>query len=308
MKISHSENLSHPRAGNAPGAAGSPLFACQALLWIGDTEHFDVAPAWRTCQRSCDGISIRRSIAETLAAPPRQSPSHIVMAQTNRHERSCWAIDGPDVADLREQFSNAKMLVLRGPLVAPTVLLPAKANSAQGSQAPVWVDSVSLSQAPTYLPHWFEASPMDHPLGVVGDSADRRSGPAAVLVDVESARRLLPVVVVAAQYALAESLIDSLSLLFAGERVDEPLIQWQRDLTRRSACGFGTVLWDDSVARAESTRQWHDRCRLAPRARHIWMTGIATPEQRRRAREQGVHQVLEKPGRLECLAESVQAA
>lgn len=312
MKISHSEKqLGSPVEGRLH-AADSPLFACPALLWVGDTEHPDIAPAWRTCQRSCDGISIRRSIAEALASPPRQTPSRIVIAQTNRHERGCWAIDGPDSAELREHFPNGKMLVLRGPLVAPTVRLPATGDSAQHQGAPVWIESVSLHESLAYLPHWLAPSRTDHPWRIVRVSADRQRDPTttfvptAMSVNDDSAERMRPVVVVAARYAIAETLIDTIALLDE-DSLAQPLIQWQRRLTSRSGRGFATVIWDESVANPESTQPWHDRCRLAPDARHVWMTGMATPQQRRAAREQGVHQVLDKPGRLECLMESVQA-
>ncbi|TWT64861.1 hypothetical protein [Allorhodopirellula solitaria] len=279
MKTSHSSNPSQP--GGSP--SGTPRFACESLLWIGDPGHPDVAPAWRVCQRGCDSISMRQSIAESLAAPPRQPPTHVLVAQTTRHERGMQAIDGPEIAALRSQFADATTLVIRGELVAPTVRLPPQSGATAQSGAPPWVESIPLSAAPDYLPHWL--------------------APEAIV-----ARRLLPVVVVAARYAFAESLIDSLAMLCSGLGTDEPLVQWQRDLTPRSARGFATVLWDESTAAPQSTEQWRQRRGIAPQSRHVWVTGMATTQQRSRAVDQGADQVLDKPGRLECLQTSVRWA
>lgn len=312
MKTSHFKQVPIQQSGfeSGPAAAHPPLFACDTLLWIGDTEHPSVVPAWRACQRLCDAISVRRSISDAVNSPSCQSFSHILIAQTNRHERGTCAIDGPDLAALRDQYANMKMLVLRGSLVAPTVRLPVAAGSMPGTQAQAWVDSVALSEAVTYLKHWFRAASIQHQLRVVSSSSDRRSGPATMsaVQATPSLESLLPVVIVAARFELAESLIDSLPLLFPGKDSREPLVQWQRDLTPRSGRGFATVIWDESVATPETARSWRHRCGLASHARHVWMTGMATPQERELAREQGVYEVLDKPGRIECLAASVRAA
>lgn len=286
MKISPFKQDSPYPSGGQPSAqtdSARPRQPCASLLWIGDTEHPAVAPAWRVCLRSCDAISIRQSIREALTAPPRLCPTHLIIAQTNRHERAGWAVDGPDLTELRESFADVKTLALRGPLVAPTVRLPLAASSPQHAATPPWVDSVSTAQAPAYLEHWLgEATAMNRHHG------------------------LRPVLIVASRYTFAESLIESLTLLFHAQGVDVPLVQWQRELTQRSAMGFATVLWDESVADPESTDVWQHRCDLAPNSRHVWITGLATPSHRASALAQGVYQVLDKPGRLECLAASLQ--
>ncbi len=308
MKTSHSKRLLPQRAVSQreAGVGPPPLFACDSLLWIGDAEHPAVSAAWHLCQNHCDAISIRRSISDALAAPPRQSITHLVVAQTNRHERDCWAIDGPELAALRNQFSSVKTLVLRGPLVAPTVRLPAQSSSTQGPATPDWVDSIALSEAATYLRYWLANSHVELSGEDDRGTSDRRSGLATVpefrIAD------LPPIVVVAARYQYAASLIDSISLLFTGCEGPEPMVQWQRDVTPRSGRGFATVMWDESVATPETAERWPDRCGRAPQARHVWMTGMASPQQRRLALEQGVHQVLDKPGRLECLVASLRAA
>lgn len=209
----------------------------------------------------------------------------MIVAQTNRHERACWVIDGPDLNQLSANFADVKTLVLRGPLVVPTVRLPASASSSQDAATPRWVDSVSTSEAPAFLEQWFGGAP-----------------------GISSGLSLRPVVVVAARYAFAENLVESLTLLFHAHGTDEPLVQWQRELTQRSGRGFATVLWDESVAPPDSAHPWQPRCALAPNSRHVWITGIATPQQRASALAQGVHQVLDKPGRLECLAASLRVA
>lgn len=274
-----------------------PLYPCDALLWIGDTEHLAVSSAWRTCRQSCDSIAIRPSLRAALTDPPRHTITHLIIAQTNRHERDCWAIDGPDLAALRECFADAKTLVLRGPLVAPTVRLPASADSDRSMASLAWVDSVATTQAAAYLPQWF--------LGPQWFSGPQRFLGAA---QSDSDLRLRPVVIVASRYEYAESLVESLSLLFPVQGVEEPLVQWQREFTQRSGKGFATILWDDSVAHPDSTHQWQRRCSLAPHSRHVWMTSMATPRQHASARDQGVYEVFEKPGRLESLVESLHRA
>ncbi len=327
MKISHSNDCIPSLARTE--VAGPGRFACDSLLWIGDTESPSVVLAWRECQRLCDMIAIRRSMTESLATPPRQRPSHIVIAQTNRHDRDILAVDGPDLPRLREQFRNAEMLVLRGALVAPTVRLPHAANSLSiTAQSPTpavravgsldgagspdgrgWIDSVSLSEAPSYLQHWLVRLAAEKRREAACNSEKGRNRAAAMRPEATaSARRLLPVIVVAAQYELTEGLIDSLSMVWDGSALGEPLIQWQRSLSPQSSRGFATVVWDESVAGPESVCQWQHRRAIAPHARHVWITGMATPQQRAIALAQGVAQVLDKPGRFECLLASLRVA
>lgn len=288
MKISLSNVLDQNTPCGHPSAftgSADDLYPCDSLLWIGDIEHPAFAAAWKACRQSCDAISIRQSLSAALVTPPRQSITHIIVAQTNRHERATWAIDGDDLATLRAHFTDAKMLVLRGPLVAPTVRLPASADSGRDAAPPAWVESVSTTQSAAFLRRWFGS-----------------------VTEIDPDSSLLPVVVVASRFGFAESLIESLSLLFQVKGDQGPLIQWQRELTQRSAKGFATILWDDSVADPASADQWRLRCDVAPHSRHVWMTSMATPREQAIALSHGVYQVFEKPGRLECLIQTLRVA
>ncbi|MBB3206247.1 hypothetical protein FHS27_002056 [Rhodopirellula rubra] len=283
-------------------------YRCDTLLWIGDSEHPEMRAVWQVCQQSCDVIAIRRSIDDAIGSPPRHSPTHVIVAQTNRHEVAGFVIDGERSVSLRSKFAEADVLVVRGSLVAPTVRLPngggvpnntacsGHPGSLNEPPMPVWVNSVSVLEAVNYLPHWFDDSTAVDAVG-----SEERSGVYSGSSDVI----VRPVVVVASQYTDAECYLDSLQGLWRCGAHSAPLVQWQRELTRRSSAGFATVLWDDSAAPPTTGDQWVQRCGRAPHARHIWMTGMANRDQRRVARENGIDAVVEKPGRLECLIAAV---
>ncbi len=249
------------------------------LLWIGDSEHRELRKAWQVCQQLADSISIRRSIEDAIERPPRQIPTHLIVAQTNRHNRAQAAIDGDQLSQLQACFPNTHLLVLRGALVAPTVRLPPASSATPGNSSLPWVDSVCGAESQSYLTRW---------LAVSGEPIDAFS--------LTSSR--LPLVVVAARYCFAESYLDSLRMLTGGDGTPEPLLVWQRELTPRSGRGFATVVWDESAAPPAAGDVWQQRTESAPQATHVWISAMATTEQREIAIENGIDQVLHKPSRL----------
>ncbi|MCM2371288.1 hypothetical protein [Aporhodopirellula aestuarii] len=322
MKTSRSNSPPFALLRSQQAAAGDEqAFGCDRLLWVGDNEHRQMRPAWRICQKHCDTIAVRYGIDEALESPPRQMPTHVIVAQTNRHERTRLAIDGVGYARFRSLYPEAEVLVVRGPLVASTVRLPespsplasltkpriaASPADARSCETPIWVDSVSSDEAPTFLPHWLtsqkQAESGDVRLATGESSAiendsDQLHEPTQPIVG--------PIAIVASRFADAESYLDALAGLLHDSGRLEPMIRWQRELTHRTSSGFATVLWDESAAPATTPEDWRERCERAPEARHVWMTGLANLEQRTVARENGIHNVLEKPGRLECLIASL---
>ncbi|EMI58088.1 hypothetical protein RSSM_00475 [Rhodopirellula sallentina SM41] len=253
---------------------------CDTLLWIGDNEHPEMRAAWRVCQQVSDVIAIRGGIAEATERPPRSSPTHVIVAQSNRHDARQIAIDGESLPRLRSQFPDADMLVVRGRLVAPTVRLPERSVNRNAGEH--WVDSVPSSEAESFLRYWLTG--VECP---------------------DESLSLGPIVVVSSVYQDAEPYIETLRSLPCSEEGGHALVQWQRTLTRHSSAGFATVLWDDSVAVPCGAEGWRIRCERAPGARHVWMTGLANESQRQIARENGVDAVVEKPGRLACLVDAL---
>ena len=252
---------------------------CESLLWIGDSEHYELRRAWRVCQQRADTIAIRQSIDDVIERPPRQIPTHFIVVQTNRHDRAQTAIDGEQLAQLRTCFPNTQLLVLRGSLVAPTVRLPLNSGATSGTTVTPWVDSISILESETYLTRWLAG--------------------ATKTVDTFSwTSSRLPLVMVVARYCFPECDLDSLRLLASSDDTHEPLIAWQRELTPRSGRGFATVVWDESAAPPASGGIWQQRCELAPQATHVWISAMATTEQRAAAIENGIDHVLCKPGRL----------
>jgi hypothetical protein len=261
-----------------PDLQGESL-VCGSLLWIGDSEHHELRRAWQTCQQLADTISIRRSIADAIERPPRQIPTHLIVAQTNRHDRAQAAIDGEQLSQLQISFPNTRFLVLRGALVSPTVRLPRTSGATPGNPALPWVDSISVFESVTYLTRWLAAS----------------SRPCNSFTLTSSQ---LPLVMVAARYCYAESYLDSLRLLASGDEAREPLVAWQRELTPRSGRGFATVVWDESAAPPAAGDVWQQRCESAPQATHVWISAMATTGQRETAIANGIEHVLNKPSRL----------
>lgn len=258
----------------------TPPLGCETLLWIGDNEHLEMHAAWRVCQRVSDVIAIHGNIGDAIYRPPRCSPTHVIVAQSNRHVARQVAIDGESLPRLRSRFPGAKMLVVRGRLVAPTVRMPERSVSRDAGEH--WVDSVSSGEAESYLRYWLT--------GVERSNESLSLG---------------PIVVVSSVYQDAEPYIDTLRNLRCLEEGGHALVQWQRTLTRHSSAGFATVLWDDSVAVPCGAEGWRTRCEKAPGARHVWLTGLANESQRQVARENGVDAVVEKPGRLACLVDAL---
>lgn len=289
-KNSLSRDRVRGRRGESLGVDKS--FSCDHLLWIGDSDHFQMHVPWRICRSYCDSVSYRGNLTEAMESPPRQLPTHVIVAQTNRHDWDQAVMDGPMLSLLRVKIPAPRMLALRGSLVAPTVRLPPVQPGPASETG--WVDSVSADEAIEYLPHWFQSKEDSKRLkdSSLNDSCQNP---------------LLPIAIVASRYAVAEPLIDSLTILetAAGER--PPLIQWQRELTHRSSPGFGTILWDESEATPATTAEkWRERTGRAPHARHVWQSALASGQQRQLAWESGIDVVLEKPTRLPCLLGSLQ--
>jgi len=305
-----------PRNAAADPPAPAASLACDPLLWIGETDHPAMREIWQICQSQCETMAVRSSIGEATTSPLRRPPTHVLIAQTNRHEAGSFAIHAPEmptggsVSDLIAALPDSEILVVRGPLVAPTVQLPPtgaqhhgrsalRAETVLSTNPPTtiakhfvatnaapnpWVDSISAAEAIAYLPDWLaRLTPSQSP-------------------DSEAERLVLPpLVVVAARYCFAESYLDSLSMLNFGSGERPSMVRWQRDLTTRSASGFEIILWDESAAPPTTADGWQTRCQLAPKARHIWVTGTANDSQKQVARENGIQAVIEKPARLECL-------
>lgn len=259
------------------------------LLWIGDNEHFQMHAAWRVCRTHCDSISFRDCLDDAVESPPKREPTHVIVAQSNRHDRKNRAIDAPVLSQLRTIYRRASLLILRSPLVAPTVRLPPLNSALNPNHNDIdWAESISSQTAIDFLPHWL----------ITNQQHD--SDPASRSLPTFS-RSLQPVVIVASRYSVAEPLIDSLSVLCTANGGGSVLIQWQRELTARSACGFATVLWDESAAPPTTAENWRVRRAQADSARHVWMTAMSNWQQRQLASENGIDTVLEKPGRLESL-------
>lgn len=104
------------------------------------------------------------------------------------------------------------------------------------------------------------------------------------------------VAVVASQFASADPLMELASRFGAA-------VVWCRSGQSHQGHNFDAVWWDDSVARAGTTRQWQERISAmrSPRAQHVWITGTPTTTAIADARAAGVSCVLSKPFRLEPL-------
>lgn len=250
------------------------LFNCDAALWIGPNDHPEMQPLWRICQESCDTVAFRSSIQAAIDSPPRRPVTHVLIAQTNRHDLSTKTLD-PDNGSaqrFRMIYREAKMLLIRGSLVAPLVGLP----STDANINKHWTESISHLEAEHYLPAWFD-----------------EQQPILSLVD--------PLTIVASNLEDADSLMTSITLMAQKQDRSPPWMAWSRELSQSRSRGTGTILWDDSVATPTTPEAWCQRINQSPSSRHLWATGMANRDQRQTAIESGIAHVIEKPARLESL-------
>lgn len=257
---------------NLPSMKINPSSRHHAILWIGETDHAETQTLWRWCQDHCDCIAIRSSLEAAIASPPRSQIDCVLIVRTRRHDGATVPSNDDDIAHLRRQHPQAKLLLVRGSMVAPSVVLPPSDPMAPSR----WIESISCQEVTEYLSATLETSS-----------------------DQFSCSK--PIVIVASQYTLAEVYIDALQMMSSTDR----WITWQRELSANQSRGNATILWDDSAAPPVSQTQWQRRLSVAPQAKHLWATGIATPEQCQTARRGGVAAIIEKPGRLDCLLQAI---
>ncbi len=277
---------------------------CDAALWIGETRHAELDPLWRACQESCDTIAVRASIAAAIAQPPRVEVSHVIVAQTNRHDARCQVIDtwipGRDsnehpVGRLTTVFPNAKLRVVHGALVSPSVLLPASSGLGGSRRQSSWIEAISAAEAVADLPNWLGSATAEVDNNEDAGGQGKPGVPATLIV-------------VAANYCTAESTFDVIAAQARQAGLTVPAMIWSRTLVANPYRESATILWDDTIACAASVAQWRSRTAVAPGCHHVWMTGDATATQREAAIEGGVRAVVRKPGRLNALLEKLAAA
>jgi hypothetical protein len=256
----------------------SDAFACDSALWIGSTDHVEMKPFWRICQGLCDTIAVRSGLQAAIQTPTRHPVRRVLITQPNRHHESAFTHDRvPErIMRLRTQYPDAKILVLRGSMVAPTVQLPAVDPIAING----WVESVSYREAESFLPYWLADEPS---LGLPSR----------------------PLIVVAATSETADAIISSIALVAKKQKVEVPWMTWRPTLASYQTTGIGNVLWDDSAAPPASSEIWRRRIQTAPSSRHVWATGTANHDERDTAVENGIAAIVEKPGRWECLLSAV---
>lgn len=250
---------------------------CDALLWIGDPEHRDFRELWKLCQRRCDAVSLRTRLDAAIDAPPRLSIDRVLIVQSNRHDRSVQAVGGPPglVSRLRRTYPIAKIAVVRGPLVAASVKMPP--SDSQDLVTSDWIESFAIGEPASLLESWL-------------------GGRQPVMGLTER-----PITIVAADFAIAESMMDAIDLASLHEGRIPPTMNWVHRLPRTTHWGRSVILWDDSAAPPTTATGWQRRLRSSPNSRHVWATGMANPTERDIALENGVLSIIEKPGRLESL-------
>ncbi|TWU04008.1 hypothetical protein [Neorhodopirellula pilleata] len=250
-----------------------------SVLWIGATDHPETLSVWKWCQDHVDMIAVRSSIQDAVHSPPRSAVDRVLILSTNRFDVATMPTAGNRITELRRQHSGASFLLIRGPLVAPTVALP-PTDSFLSSE---WIESISSDEALVYL-----------------ESCRRRRE--------QSFRTnhppVFPVVIIASHYSIAEAYMDSICMF---DTPQPRWTTWQRKLSPQTSRGEATILWDDSVATPATGDQWRRRLGASGHLRHLWATGIATSAQRRVAKENGIDEIIEKPGRLECLIEALES-
>lgn len=250
-----------------------------AVLWVGSTDHRETKQVFQWCQKHVDMIAIRQSIQDAIDSPPRCAVGQVLVAQTNRYDVATLPSSADAIAQLRRQTPHARLLVIRGPLVAPTVAMPATDSSASSQ----WIESISGREAIAYL-----------------EACRHRRNRSTHQVDLGTT----PIVIIASHYAIAGAYIDAISMMDASR---PRWATWQRKLSPQTSRGVATILWDDSVATPTTGEQWKRRLSTAPQSRHLWATGIATTAQCQLAKENGIAAIIEKPGRLDCLLEAIRS-
>lgn len=292
-------------------------FACDSLLWIGDYRHRELDEPWQICQAACDSIQFRRSIDETLQHPPKHTPTRILIGQTSRHEQAVADAADNRVQRLRARFPGVPVLLVRGPLVAASVLLPPVGQQTVQTQ---WLESIHVEECAIFLPEWLGADAynvgVEEVLSRETTWVDERdvSSPSAVAANrVTVPNSLSSVVVVADDYTLAETVMDSLDVAGQSGRC----VRWQRPPSTGGNCranqrGASLYLWDESAGPCRRNGQsadpqaWTDFLSPLSDSLHVWWVGSATSRERQAAFSAGVRAILPKPARQatfqECLS------
>ena len=268
-------------------------FACEAALWIGDNTHPEMRSLWQVFQNSCDCVSVRPSIRSAIARSTRNDISHVIIAQTNRHDADTLAIETwsrvnentqLSLSELQTRFPEALFRVIRGRLVAPAIVLVARDTEAGFPQ----IESIGCDEAIVDLASWLSKSNVDDCCKLYSEQP--------VLPATDS------LIVAAAHYTTAESIFDSVVSDSHARGESIPRLSWTRRVIPDSYRGSATILWDDTVAPPTSVAEWKLRLASAPGCLHYWHTGMASIVEQQNAIDGGISRVIRKPNALPRLS------
>jgi hypothetical protein len=242
------------------------------LLWIGPTSHPEVKDPFKFCSQTAAQLAVRRSAAEAVRRPAG-FVKRIVFSRPTRY------VPKPAVIDrLVATYPGADSIAICGQLC--------DGEGRTGTPSPLVDRSVSrlrFSRWEERLRQWLQPC------------ASGNSAAAGTSSDGLNTRNLL---VIADRFDTAEPLLmwaDSVGVCAT----------WHRRFVPALHDRYGTILWDDSAARATSADQWKTRLNSqgeqGQSANHIWMSLQPSIDEIEQAMRGGFSRVLTKPVMIDAI-------